>query len=70
VANIETHLPAQAIFAWISDRHAEIAAARKQRRDYREMLASLQSFTDSELRDIGISRLCLREIVHEAIYGR
>lgn len=41
--------------------------------DYREYLAiheELSALTDRELADLGISRLSLRDIARDAVYGR
>lgn len=36
---------------------------------YRETLEELQSLNDRELRDLGISRLSIRDIARESVYG-
>lgn len=36
---------------------------------YRKTLAELESLNDRELADLGISRLSIREIARESVYG-
>lgn len=36
---------------------------------YRKTLAELESLSDRELADLGISRLSIREIARESVYG-
>jgi uncharacterized protein YjiS (DUF1127 family) len=43
---------------------------QEQRRMYRATYAELAQMTDRDLDDIGISRVSISEIVHEAVCGR
>ena len=45
-------------------------AAIAQRRTYLRTVAELNALTDRELADLGISRLGITEIAHEAAYGK
>lgn len=45
-------------------------AAIAQRRTYLRTVAELNALTDRELADLGISRLGIAEIAHEAAYGK
>jgi uncharacterized protein YjiS (DUF1127 family) len=47
-----------------------IAAAVQQRRVYSRTLVELNALSDRELTDLGISRLAIPEIAHEAAYGK
>ncbi len=47
-----------------------IATALQQRRLYARTLAELNSLTDRELADLGISRLAISDLAHEATYGK
>jgi uncharacterized protein YjiS (DUF1127 family) len=47
-----------------------IATAVQQRRTYSRTLAELNALTDRELTDLGISRLAIPDIAHEAAYGK
>ncbi len=57
---------AAAPFAWI----AQARHAWTQYRQYLDTLDELQALTDRELADIGLTRLNIREIAHDAIYGK
>jgi uncharacterized protein YjiS (DUF1127 family) len=46
------------------------ATAVQQRRIYARTVAELNALTDRELTDLGISRLAIPEIAHEAAYGK
>jgi uncharacterized protein YjiS (DUF1127 family) len=39
-------------------------------RQYRRTLEELASLDDRELQDLGISRLVIRDIAYESVYGR
>ncbi len=43
--------------------------AWSQRRVYTRTVAELNALTDRELSDLGIARMAIREIAHEAAYG-
>lgn len=47
-----------------------LAAAIQTRRTYLRTVAELRALSDRELADLGISRLSIHEIAHEAAYGR
>lgn len=47
-----------------------VLTAIAQRRTYLRTVAELNSLTDRELADLGISRLGITEIAHEAAYGK
>lgn len=49
---------------------ATMAANLRQRRLYEETVRQLDSLTDRELSDLGISRLSIRDIALEAAYGK
>ena len=42
----------------------------QQRRIYARTVAELNALTDRELSDLGIARISIREIAHEAAYGK
>ncbi len=47
-----------------------VLSAISQRRVYTRTVAELNSLTDRELADLGISRLGITEIAREAAYGK
>ena len=47
-----------------------VLTAISQRRVYARTVAELNSLTDRELTDLGISRLGITEIAREAAYGK
>jgi uncharacterized protein YjiS (DUF1127 family) len=47
-----------------------IANALQQRRVYTRTVAELNALSDRELNDLGISRLAISDIAHEAAYGK
>lgn len=47
-----------------------VLTAINQRRVYTRTVAELNSLTDRELTDLGISRLGITEIAREAAYGK
>ncbi len=47
-----------------------VLTAIAQRRTYQRTVAELNCLTDRELADLGISRLGITEIAHEAAYGK
>ena len=47
-----------------------VLTAIAQRRTYLRTVAELNALTDRELADLGISRLGITEIAHEAAYGK
>jgi uncharacterized protein YjiS (DUF1127 family) len=36
---------------------------------YRQTLAELESLNDRELRDLGLSRLSIRDVAYDSVYG-
>jgi uncharacterized protein YjiS (DUF1127 family) len=47
-----------------------VATALQQRRVYVRTVGELNALSDRELNDLGISRLSIPEIAHEAAYGK
>jgi uncharacterized protein YjiS (DUF1127 family) len=47
-----------------------LKAAFAQRRVYAQTLAELNQLNDRELADLGISRLSIAQVAHEAAYGK
>jgi uncharacterized protein YjiS (DUF1127 family) len=47
-----------------------VVTALQQRRTYARTVAELNALTDRELTDLGISRLSIPDIAHEAAYGK
>lgn len=47
-----------------------VLTAIAQRRTYLRTVAELNGLSDRELADLGISRLGITEIAHEAAYGK
>jgi uncharacterized protein YjiS (DUF1127 family) len=47
-----------------------LLTALSQRRVFTRTVAELNALTDRELADLGISRLRITEIAHEAAYGK
>ena len=47
-----------------------LAAAIRQRRTYERTVAELNSLTDRELLDLGISRFSIPEVARESAYGK
>ena len=50
--------------------NASVATWVRQRRVYAQTLTELSALSDRELNDLGISRLAISEIAHEAAYGK
>jgi uncharacterized protein YjiS (DUF1127 family) len=48
---------------------ARIRKAIADRRQYQQTFGELEALSDRELRDLGISRLSIREIAHDSVYG-
>lgn len=46
------------------------ATAVQQRRIYARTVAELNALTDRELTDLGISRLSITDLAHQAAYGK
>lgn len=52
--------------------HGFLAGVRKAFADYRlyrQTLAELDGLTDRELRDLGLSRLSIRDVARDSVYG-
>jgi uncharacterized protein YjiS (DUF1127 family) len=47
-----------------------IATAVQQRRTYSRTLVELNALSDRELADLGIARMAIPDIAHEAAYGK
>ena len=47
-----------------------VVTALQQRRTYARTVSELNALTDRELTDLGISRLSIPDIAHEAAYGK
>ncbi len=47
-----------------------LKSAFAQRRLYAQTLAELNQLSDRELADLGISRLSIAQVAHEAAYGK
>jgi uncharacterized protein YjiS (DUF1127 family) len=47
-----------------------VATAVQQRRTYARTVAELNALTDRELTDLGIARLSIPDIAHQAAYGK
>lgn len=47
-----------------------LATAIHSRQVYLRTVAELNALTDRELSDLGIARISIREIAHEAAYGK
>ena len=54
---------------WFEARKMAAAERRAQHSAYVRTLHELQSSSDRDLADIGISRLSIKEIAYEAAYG-
>jgi uncharacterized protein YjiS (DUF1127 family) len=48
----------------------DVSTALQQRRVYARTVAELNALTERELADLGISRLSIPAIAHEAAYGK
>jgi uncharacterized protein YjiS (DUF1127 family) len=46
-----------------------VLSAWNQRRVYNRTVAELNALSDRELSDLGIARISIRDIAHEAAYG-
>jgi uncharacterized protein YjiS (DUF1127 family) len=52
--------------------HGLLAGVRKALTDYRlyrRTLAELENLSDRELRDLGLSRLSIRDVAYDSVYG-
>ena len=56
--------------AWLSNVMANVAQNRAQRGVYLETLHELETMSDRDLADIGISRVQIKDIAYEAAYGK
>lgn len=54
----------------VNDGLARFKAARVRRTIYTQVLAELNTMTDRDLADIGISRLEIRDVARRAAYGK
>jgi uncharacterized protein YjiS (DUF1127 family) len=49
---------------------ARIRESLAKYREYRRTIAELEALSDTDLRDLGLSRLSIRQIAYESVYGR
>ena len=52
--------------------HGLLAGVRRAFTDYRlyrQTLAELETLSDRELRDLGLSRLSIRQVAYDSVYG-
>ena len=82
--NVRTHIEAESIMAYVTTtriahqdgnrRLAGLFGALKtaiaQRRVYMQTTAELNQLSDRELADLGLSRVNIAEVAHEAAYGK
>ena len=61
--------PGKGLRDWFEAGKKGATEHRAQRSAYLRTLHALQSMSDRDLADIGISRLSIKEIAHEAAYG-
>ena len=54
---------------WFEANRATATERRARRSAYVQTLHALQSMPDRDLADIGISRLSIKDVAHEAAYG-
>ena len=54
---------------WIRNARRTLTEELERQRVYRTTLAELDSLSDRDLRDLGISRLQIGDIAREAAYG-
>lgn len=54
----------------ISGLFAQLGDALARRRVYRRTLDELRQLSDRELADLGISRMSIVDVAHEAAYGK
>jgi uncharacterized protein YjiS (DUF1127 family) len=47
----------------------QMRKALADHRLYRRTLAELEALNDRELADLGLSRLAIREVAHDSVYG-
>jgi len=65
-----THVARKGFLDRLLAMKATVAASLRQRRLYDETVRQLDSLTDRELSDLGISRLSIRDVALEAAYGK
>lgn len=65
-----TPLARKGVFDRISSLKDLILTAIRQRRIYERTVAELNSLTDRELNDLGISRFSIPELARESAYGK
>ncbi len=65
-----TSAPRKGVVDRLNAVSASFAAWVRQRRVYAQTLAELTALSDRELNDLGISRLAIAEIAHEAAFGK
>jgi uncharacterized protein YjiS (DUF1127 family) len=65
----ETYRPKHSLRERFTDMLAGYRKRAAQNRMYRTTLAELESLSERELDDLGISRLRIKEIAHDAAFG-
>lgn len=64
------HLPQDGgLFSALATFFATLAEKRARFAEYRQILNELGGMTDRDLDDVGISRLSIRDIAYQAVYG-
>ena len=58
------------VVAWFGDVLAAWAVARERRAVYARTLKELSGLSDRELSDINLSRSQIKDVAHEAAYGK
>ena len=66
---IEIFQPGIRLREWFEAGKNAAAKRRRQRGTYVRILHELQSASDYDLADLGISRLSIKDIAHNAAYG-
>jgi len=70
MANTMTYELGNTGAAGVSGLMTRIRKALADYRMYRQTLGELEALNDRELWDLGISRLSIRGIAHDSVYGR
>ena len=71
MAYVNTHRESNgSVAGWFGDVLAKWNEARARRAIYVNARAELQSMTDRDLADIGVSRVQIEDLAHEAAYGK
>lgn len=71
MAYVNTHRESNgSVAGWFGEVLAKWNEARARRAIYVNARAELQSMTDRDLADIGVSRVQIEDLAHEAAYGK